>query len=205
MISFLLDKKSIRLWLSYLGIGKSKQTEEPGRRLSMGSHRVGHDWSNLAAAAAAARVNRRIIANIHQALTLGQVLFKVLYTYYLILFSLQFWERDSSRVFWNLAIINKMEKLPSDGKAILTFILILHLKWPFGNRTLSGLVNYPSILSDSFIHSKMLPDCWEKYQWSQICRWHHPYSRKQRGSKEPLDESERGEWKSWLKTQHSKN
>ena len=26
-----------------------------------------------------------------------------------------------------------------------------------------------------------------------------------RGTKEPLDESERGEWKSWLKTQHSKN
>ena len=32
-----------------------------------------------------------------------------------------------------------------------------------------------------------------------------PYGRKQRGTKEPLDESERGEWKSWLKTQHSKN
>ena len=29
--------------------------------------------------------------------------------------------------------------------------------------------------------------------------------RKLRGTKEPLDESERGEWKSWLKTQHSKN
>ena len=29
-------------------------TEEPGGLLSMGSHRVGHDWSNLAAAAAAA-------------------------------------------------------------------------------------------------------------------------------------------------------
>ena len=29
-------------------------TGEPGRLLSMGSHRVGHDWSNLAAAAAAA-------------------------------------------------------------------------------------------------------------------------------------------------------
>ena len=27
-------------------------TEEPGRRLSMGSHRVGNDWSDLAAAAA---------------------------------------------------------------------------------------------------------------------------------------------------------
>ena len=29
-------------------------TEEPGRLQSMGSHRVGHDRSNLAAAAAAA-------------------------------------------------------------------------------------------------------------------------------------------------------
>ena len=36
------------------------------------------------------------------------------------------------------------------------------------------------------------------------CRWHHPYGRKWR-TKEPLDERERGEWKSWLKTQHSEN
>ena len=28
---------------------------------------------------------------------------------------------------------------------------------------------------------------------------------KRRGTEEPLDESERGEWKSWLKIQHSKN
>ena len=48
-------------------------------------------------------------------------------------------------------------------------------------------------------------DCWEKYQPPQICRWHHPYGRKTRGTKEPLDENQRGEWKSWLKTQHSKN
>ena len=27
-------------------------------------------------------------------------------------------------------------------------------------------------------------------------RWHHPYGRKWRRNKEPLDESERGEWKS---------
>ena len=26
-----------------------------------------------------------------------------------------------------------------------------------------------------------------------------------KGPKEPLDESERGEWKSWLKAQHSEN
>ena len=35
-------------------------------------------------------------------------------------------------------------------------------------------------------------------------RWHHPYGRKQRGTTESLDESERKEWKSWLKIQHSK-
>ena len=34
---------------------------------------------------------------------------------------------------------------------------------------------------------------------------HHPYGRKRRRTKEPLDESERGEWESWLKTQHSEN
>ena len=31
------------------------------------------------------------------------------------------------------------------------------------------------------------------------CRWHHPYGRKWRGTKKPLDESERGEWKVGLK------
>ena len=42
------------------------------------------------------------------------------------------------------------------------------------------------------------------YQSPQICRWHQPYGRKWRGNKEPLDEGKRGEWKSWLKIQHSK-
>ena len=32
-----------------------------------------------------------------------------------------------------------------------------------------------------------------------ICRWHHPYGRKWRGTQKPLDESESGEWRSWLK------
>ena len=35
--------------------------------------------------------------------------------------------------------------------------------------------------------------------------YHHSYGRKWRGTKKPLDESERGEWKSWLKAQHSEN
>jgi len=38
----------------------------------------------------------------------------------------------------------------------------------------------------------------------QICRWYHSNGRKQRII-ELLDESERGELKSWLKIQHSKN
>ena len=47
-------------------------------------------------------------------------------------------------------------------------------------------------------------DFGEKYQKPQICRWQHPYGRNWR-TKEPLDESERGEWKSCLKAQHSEN
>ena len=45
----------------------------------------------------------------------------------------------------------------------------------------------------------------KKYKKPEICRWYHPYGRKQRNIKEPSNESERGAWKSWLKTQHSKN
>ena len=45
----------------------------------------------------------------------------------------------------------------------------------------------------------------EKYQQPQICRWYHSNSKKWRVSKETLDEGETGEWKSRLKTEHSKN
>ena len=48
-------------------------------------------------------------------------------------------------------------------------------------------------------------DCQEKYQQPQICRSYHSNERKWSKTKEPLDKGERGEWKSWLKTQHSKN
>ena len=34
---------------------------------------------------------------------------------------------------------------------------------------------------------------------------HYPFGRNQRKTKETLDESGKGEWKSWLKIQHSKN
>ena len=45
----------------------------------------------------------------------------------------------------------------------------------------------------------------EKYQQPIICRWHHFDGRKWRGTKDLLDKGERGEWKSYLKTQHSRN
>ena len=48
-------------------------------------------------------------------------------------------------------------------------------------------------------------DFQEKYHQPQICRRYHSNCRKWRGTKELLDEYERGEWKSWLKTQNSKN
>ena len=53
-----------------------------------------------------------------------------------------------------------------------------------------------------WINHKVESNCWEKYQQPQIGRSYHSNSRKWRGTKKPLDESERGEWKSWLKAQH---
>ena len=45
-------------------------------------------------------------------------------------------------------------------------------------------------------------ECWEKYHQPPICRWYHFNYRTWR---EPLDEGERGQWKNWFKTKHSKN
>ena len=42
-------------------------------------------------------------------------------------------------------------------------------------------------------------DCQEKYQRPQIWRWYHYNGRKWRGTKQPRDEGERGEWKASLK------
>ena len=39
---------------------------EPGGLLSMGSHRVGHDWSDLAAAGAAAEIDGNGMANLNK-------------------------------------------------------------------------------------------------------------------------------------------
>ena len=51
----------------------------------------------------------------------------------------------------------------------------------------------------------LVQDYWEKYQQCHTRRWYHFNGRKWRGTKEPLDEGERGEWKSLLKILHSEN
>ena len=46
-----------------------------------------------------------------------------------------------------------------------------------------------------------------RHDWSDLAAAAatNPYGRKCRGTKKPLDESEREEWKSWLKAQRSEN
>ena len=56
---------------------------------------------------------------------------------------------------------------------------------------------------ESRLLGEMIDFIWEIT--SQIYRWYHSNGRKWRGTKEPPDEGERGEWRSWLKTQHSEN
>ena len=83
-----------------------------------------------------------------------------------------------------------------------------------GKEYIKAVYYYPAYLT------YILSTSWETLGWmkhklesrlpgeisiTSDCRWHHPYGRKQRRTKEPLDKSERGEWKSWLKTQHSVN
>ena len=48
-----------------------------------------------------------------------------------------------------------------------------------------------------WINQSWNQDSWEK-NWPQICRWYRFNGRKWRGKNKPLDEGERGEWKSWF-------
>ena len=83
----------------------------------------------------------------------------------------------------------------------------------FGKEYIKAIYCHPAYLPN------MQSTSWEMASWmkhklearlpreisiTSDMQWHHLYGRKQR-TKEPLDESERGEWKSWLKTQHSEN
>ena len=62
------------------------------------------------------------------------------------------------------------------------------------------LVCLTYMLSTSWEMPSRNQDRQEKYQQPQICRWYHYNGRKWRGTKEPHDEGEDGEWKSQLRT-----
>ena len=68
--------------LFYIWFKKIPGMEEPGGWLSMGSHRVRHDWSNLAAAAAARRSNQSILKDISPECSLEGLMLKLKLQYF---------------------------------------------------------------------------------------------------------------------------
>ena len=122
-------------------------------------HRVGHDWSELAAAATCFQI----------ALVKGKSL-----------------DLSGSPV----AILTAGDLLPQDWGMLKGF---------FWTCLLSPVALRHGLCSDLILRTPLAG----YFQLSVL--WHHPNGRKQRRTKEPLDESERGKWKSWLKTQHSEN
>ena len=52
---------------------------------------------------------------------------------------------------------------------------------------------------------KLKSRLWVEISITSDMQMNPPLGRKWRRTKEPFDENERGEWKSWIKTQHSKN
>ena len=93
---------------------------------------------------------------------------------------------------WNNRMVQNWERSISKLYIVTMFIYLTYMQST--SCEMLGWMNH-----------KLDQDCWEKYQEPQICRWHHPYGRKQRKTKEPLDESGRGEWKSSVRTQYSEN
>ena len=109
--------------------------------------------------------------------------------------------------YWNGMLCPPPGDLPYPG--IKPISLTYNLHWQAGSLPLAP-PGKPYMQSTScemlgWLNHKLESRLPGEIQQSQICRWYHSNSRKQRGTKEPLDEGERGEWKSWLKTQHLKN
>ena len=56
------------------------------------------------------------------------------------------------------------------------------------------------IMQNAVLHKHKLESrLMGKYQWPQLCRWHHTYGKKQRWNKEPIDEGEEESEKVGLK------
>ena len=107
-----------------------------------------------------------------------------------------------------------MTQLPSTGKQQLELDMEQQTGSKSGKEDVKAIYCHPAYLT--YMQSTL----WEMLNWlkhklesrflgeiaiNSKSRWCHTYGRKWRRTKELLDESERGEWKSWLKAQHSEN
>ena len=78
----------------------------------------------------------------------------------------------------------------------------------FGMEYIKAICYHPAYLTSMqntscempvWINHKLESQLLKKYQQPQISRWYYSNGRQWRGTKEPLDEDERGEWKIGLK------
>ena len=86
--------------------------------------------------------------------------------------------------------------------------------WKLGKKYIKAIYCHPVYLTSmqttsceipGWIKKKLESELSGEISIPQICRWYHPNGRKWRGTKEPLDEGERGEWKRWLIIQYTEN
>ena len=117
------------------------------------------------------------------------------------------WEhRTTLSASWEICIQVKKKQLEPDMKQQIGSKL--------GKEYIKAIYCHPAYLTSIQCTSCKIPG-WMKHKLesrllgeilvTSDTQWHHTYGRKWRRIKEPLDENERGEWKSWLKTQHSKD
>ena len=111
--------------------------------------------------------------------------------------SLDKWEYQTILpVFWEICMqVQKQQIEPCVEQLIGS-----RLRKEYYRAVCCRLVCLTYMLSTSWEMPSRNQDRQEKYQQPQICRWYHYNGRKQRGTKEPLDEGEGGKWKSCLKT-----
>ena len=157
-------------------------TGEPGGLLSMGSHRVRHDWSDLAAAVAVEWSNKLwcmclmeyySVCSFHISVYHMVVIFKGM------LLKWKLWRLCMEKSIWFVVVTTSKRQ----------------------NEVLCIWLHLWKVRIHEYMDSKWTQNSKMKIfaVGLGVC------GRKWRRTKEPLDESERGEWKSWLKAQHSEN